>query len=221
MRRKDGQGIHCVHTGGPDRLEVAVPSELEQRAGKLVRKSIRARQRWSFQHNEGTGVHHGQRRRQRVRVCAEVNRVLQRAHQRRRRGLPRRLQTVLAALHADALRRVRRGVAHSSALDVHLQPGRARPSVLPAPAPAREVRRGVRGVRGGRLRWGAAVAVAVVLVRGGVRATREAGGGRREDAGVVLPVEAVLAAEVVLGRVGERDAELDGLDFAPAELGGR
>ena len=49
---------------------------------------------------------------------------------------------------------------------------------------------------------------------------REPRNSGREDPDVVLPLEPVFAAEVVLDGVGEADAELDRVDFAPPQLGG-
>ena len=64
----------------------------------------------------------------------------------------------------------------------------------------------------------ASVSVVVVFVRRLVEPAEEAGGGGGEDAGVVFPVEAVFAPEVVLDGVGVTEGELDSVDFAPSEL---
>ena len=43
----------------------------------------------------------------------------------------------------------------------------------------------------------------------------------REDTAVVLPIEAILTAEVVLDSIGETDTKFERVDFASPELGRR
>lgn len=150
-------------------------------------------------------LHQRKRSRQAIRISVEINSLMQsRAQKRRPRTLDTRLfHIILASLDPDPLCSIKRILSDRPGLLISIPR-----AFLVAFFP------------GSRRRGPGSCDVRRPSTRSARTWLRKPNNGRRKNPGIIRPIKAILAPEVVFGRVGEGDAEFQCLDFLTSKLFG-